>query len=122
MDFAAKARYQRPSLGRSRIYQTEETHPFARADKLLGHLETHLAAKGVPCEKIGSVRLNPLDFGNVIGGHRLDRTGNAVLSIQRLWLQAIYRTVTLKIANKMAVINCEPNSAAHKEKRQTCPG
>ena len=92
-----------------RIYQTKETHAFALADKLLGDLETHPAAKRVSCEKIGSVRLHPSDFGDVIGSHRLDRTGNAVLSIQRQWLQAKYRTVALKIAKQMAVIASRRN-------------
>ena len=110
-DFAAKrtASAPRASLDRriveGRIYQTKETHAFARADKLLGDLETHPAAKRVPCEKIGSVRLHPSDFGDAIGSHRLDRTGNAVLSIQRRWLQAKYRTVALKIAKQMAVMH-----------------
>jgi len=104
-----------------RIYQSKETHAFALADKLVGDLETHPAAKGVSCEKIGSVRLYPSDFGDVIGSHRLDRTGEPALSIQRQWLQAKYRTLTLKIAKQMMIVP-EPKSDVYKEKWQTCPG
>jgi hypothetical protein len=93
-DLATKAhclRHPGPSLdGRIAegcIYQTKETHTFALADKLLGNLETHPAAKGMSCEKIGSVRLHSADFSDVIGSHRFDRTGNAMLSIQRHRLQ-----------------------------------
>src|SRR3974390_3454652 len=84
------------------IYQAEETHAFALADKLLGDLETHPASKTMSCKKIRSVRLHPTDFGEVFGSHRLDGTRNVVLSIQRQWLQSEYRTIALQIANQMA--------------------
>jgi hypothetical protein len=100
------------------IYQTKETHAFALADKLLGDLETHPAAKRVPCEKIGSARLHSSDFGDVIGSHRFNRAGDAMLSIQWWRLQAIYRAVALKILKQMAESQHRVDvSGAHKEKR-----
>src|SRR5215472_19198545 len=100
-----------------RINQAEETHAFALADKLLGDLETHLAAKRVPCEKIGSAWLHSSDFGDVIGSHRFNRTGDAMLSIQWWRLQAIYRAVALKILTETGESQHRVVSPAHKEKR-----
>jgi hypothetical protein len=73
-------------IAQTRIYQTKETHVFALAHKLLCDFETHQAAEGVSCKKIGAVRLRLSDFGDVIGGHFLDRASNLVPSIQRQWL------------------------------------
>src|SRR5213592_48022 len=93
-----------------RIYQTKETYALTFAHKLLGHFETQPAAKRVSGKKIGSVRLHPSDFGEVSGSDRLGRTENAVLSIQRRWLQAIYRTVALKIIDQIAIEHGEQSS------------
>src|SRR5262249_13525729 len=82
-------------IAQRRIYQTKEPHAFALANKLLGNLVAHPAGKAVTCEKIGSVRLNPPDFGNVLGSHGLNRTCNAALSIQRRWMHFKYRTIAL---------------------------
>jgi hypothetical protein len=72
-----------------RINQTKEIYAFALADELLGYLEAQSAAKRVSSEKVGSVRLDPPDFVDVIGGHCFDSAGNTVPSIQRWWLQAV---------------------------------
>ena len=88
------------SIAQSRVYQTQKTHAFTVADKLLGDLETHPATKRVACNEIRSVRLNSPDFGDVIGSYRFDRAGNAVLSIQRRRLQSKYRTVALEMLSR----------------------
>jgi hypothetical protein len=83
----------------------------------LGNLETHQASKGESREKIGSLRLHPSDFDDVIGSHRLNRTRDAMLSIQWWWLQGIYRAVALKILEQMAENQRSVVSVAQKEKR-----
>src|SRR5262249_3663554 len=104
------------------INQTKKASAFALADKLLGNLEAHPAAEGVARQKIGAMRLHPSNLADVIGSHLFDCASDAVLAIQRRWLKAKNRTVALKIAEKMAVVDHEAIKVVHEEKRRACSG
>src|SRR5207244_13547399 len=94
---------------------------FALLDELLGNFKTQPAAKRVSGNEIGATCLETSHFGDAMGSHRGNRPGNRFRSIQWHRLQAINRTITLKVANQMAVTHHEASSVVHKEKWQTYP-
>ena len=123
LDFPPRSLRDRQQLRvaeRIRVEQGQDADGFARGIQLLRHLPGDHAAKGHPAQIVRPVRLNGLNFTDVMRGHHFDAGRWRRLSIQPLRLKSVHWEVVAHVMSQVPHVQHIPSQPVNDEIGGAC--